>query len=45
MRGWNRRSVNVPMPEPDPDKPPFLPLLGYVVGFMALLGVLARYFW
>ncbi len=30
-----------PMLEPDPDKPAFLPLLGYVLGFMALLGLLA----
>ena len=29
------------MAEPDPDKPPFLPILGYVLGFMAILGLLA----
>lgn len=29
------------MPEPDSDKPPFLPILGYVLGFMALLALLA----
>ena len=29
------------MREPDSDKPPFLPILGYVLGFMALLGLLA----
>jgi hypothetical protein len=32
----------LPMPAPEPDnKPPFLPILGYVLGFMALLGLLA----
>jgi hypothetical protein len=25
----------------DSEKPPFLPILGYVLGFMVLLGVLA----
>ena len=29
------------MPEPDPDRPAFLPILGYVLGFMALLALLA----
>jgi hypothetical protein len=27
-------------PSPD-DKPPFLPILGYVLGFMVVLGILA----
>jgi hypothetical protein len=29
------------MPDEDPSKPPFLPILSYVLGFMALLGLLA----
>lgn len=30
------------MTSPDPpDKPPFLPILGYVLGFMVALGILA----
>lgn len=29
------------MTNPDPGKPPFLPILGYVLGFMVLLGILA----
>jgi hypothetical protein len=29
------------VPPDDPEKPPFLPILGYVLGFMAVLGILA----
>jgi hypothetical protein len=28
-------------PDDDPEKTPFLPILGYVLGFMALLALLA----
>jgi len=31
----------VHMPDEDPSKPPFLPILGYVLGFMLLLALLA----
>jgi hypothetical protein len=35
------RPVNAPVTNTDSEKPPFLPILGYVLGFMVLLGVLA----
>ena len=28
-------------PDPDDEKPPFLPILGYVLGFMVVLAILA----
>jgi hypothetical protein len=29
------------MPPGSPEKPPFLPIVGYVLGFMAVLAILA----
>ena len=47
MQGRDRRGAlarvarNPRLSTDSPEKPPFLPILGYVLGFMVLLGALA----
>lgn len=36
-----REGSNDPVTNTESEKPPFLPILGYVVGFMVILGILA----